>query len=447
MTTYVVLLPSHTSHTTITNARQTIGSIRTHSANNFVTDSAAAATAYGSGIKTNNRHVGTNPDGEAVANILEAAKLAGFRTGLVATSTIYDATPAGFSGHVTDRGDSGRLTAQQIGYAHPLGPVVDLMLGGGRCKFMSKTTPGNCRDDDIDLLGFAKDKGWAVSLNRDEFDTHLGNGTELSLPYIGLFDERTMLLEVDRAQTNAQPSLLEMSRVAISSLTRATEDAEKGFFLMIEASRIDHAGHDNDPVSILHDGIMYNQVMDHVKEYIGQHPDTVLISAADHETGGLTLLPGHNPYRMKEATASGGTLHIAQMAYDGTDMRGFVVDSLLPRFALEDATEEEIDELVASGIDDWKPYLVGMMSKRVGVSWGTFEHTSVDVGLVAYAKGCLMSFLKRELAGGHDNTEITPVLARLLGVDLEEATRKLRAAGQNGWMGPGPIPGPLPGIL
>ncbi|KAI9148301.1 heterokaryon incompatibility protein-domain-containing protein [Paramyrothecium foliicola] len=334
-------------------ADESIGFVRTHSADDIMTNSAAASTAFSTGIKTNNDYVATSPDGQPVGTILEAAKLAGYKTGLVVTSNIYHATPACFSAHTPDRGDSEGISAQQIGYSHSLGPVVDFLLGGGRCKLKPNADPGSCRDDKIDLVG-----------------------------------ERDMLLEMDRSQTNEEPSLLEMSRSAINALTHTTEDSDKGSFPMIEASRIDHAAHDNDPVGVLHETIMHNDVIKYLKECIDSNHDTVLLAAADHGTGGIANLQGQNPFRMSNATASGDILHIAWMNYNGTDPCGFWTESLLPRFALEDATEEDIEILLNSGIDDWKPNLVGMMSKMVGLLWASFEHTSVDTTLVAYGKGC-----------------------------------------------------------
>lgn len=74
---------------------QPVGLTRTQSANNLVTDSGAAGTALACGFKTNNGALGVLPNGQPVGSVLEAAKLNGFNTGLVVTSTINHATPAG----------------------------------------------------------------------------------------------------------------------------------------------------------------------------------------------------------------------------------------------------------------------------------------------------------------------------------------------------------------
>jgi alkaline phosphatase len=117
------------------------------------------------------------------------------------------------------------------------------MLGGGRCHFLPNTTEGSCRGDDIDVTRIAQDKhGWNYINNRKDFDAlKLGNAARL--PLLGLFAGYDIPYEIDRRNMNdIYPSLDEMARTALKILEIATQDSEKGFFLMIEGSRIDHAG-------------------------------------------------------------------------------------------------------------------------------------------------------------------------------------------------------------
>lgn len=126
-----------------------------------------------------------------VGSILEAAKLKGLKTGLVVTSTINHATPACYVAHVADRNS---YEKNEIGYSHPLGPMVDILLGGGRCYFKPQSDPISCRSDDVDLFGYAKKKGYRVMQNRAGFD-ELKKGTSkyAELPYIGLFNDGKQL--------------------------------------------------------------------------------------------------------------------------------------------------------------------------------------------------------------------------------------------------------------
>ncbi|KAJ4371795.1 hypothetical protein N0V86_008349 [Didymella sp. IMI 355093] len=132
-----------------------IGNARTHASDNLITDSAASATAFGCGVKTYNN-----------GSILEAAKMKGFKTGLV------------------------KIAEHEIGYSHPLGPQVDVLMGGGRCYFKPQSDPTSCRKDDINIFSYAKEKGYRVMQNRTSFD-ELKKGTTKAadLPYIGLFND------------------------------------------------------------------------------------------------------------------------------------------------------------------------------------------------------------------------------------------------------------------
>ena len=95
----------------------------------LITDSAAGATAFACGIKTYNRAIGVDPGRRPCGTVLEAAKLAGYLTGMVVTSKITDATPACFVSHVLDRGYENAIAEQLIGNG-PLNRTVDLLFGG-----------------------------------------------------------------------------------------------------------------------------------------------------------------------------------------------------------------------------------------------------------------------------------------------------------------------------
>lgn len=165
-----------------------MGTVRTNSFSDLVTDSAGAGTALATGQKTNNGVIGMNSDLQPMANILEAAKLAGYKTGLVATSIINHATPAAYSAHVEDRDDYDTIAAQQIGHSHPLGHVVDVLLGGGRCYFKPQNDSSSCRSDNLDLFGWAESEGWTVMQTLEDFASY-SNGKTPKLPYIGTFSD------------------------------------------------------------------------------------------------------------------------------------------------------------------------------------------------------------------------------------------------------------------
>lgn len=264
-----------------------IGSSRTRSTSSLITDSAAGATAFSCGLKSYNGAISVLPDQSPCGTVLEAAKKAGYMTGLVVTTRITDATPACFAAHVNSRSEEDRIAGQLVG-DHPLGQVVDLILGGGRCHFLPNSTDGSCRADDKNIVDLAKKNGFNYIDNRKDFDG-LNLGSSIKFPLLGLVANKDIPYEVDRRSVNdVYPSLDEMARTALRALSDATKDKDQGFFLMIEGSRIDHAGHGNDPVAQVHEVLAYDKAFASVVDFLkNDDVEGVLVGTSDHETGGL----------------------------------------------------------------------------------------------------------------------------------------------------------------
>lgn len=187
-----------------------IGQSRTRSSSSLVTDSAAGATAFSCGMKSYNGAISVLPSYEPCGSVMEAAKRKGYTTGLVVTTRITDATPAVFASHVRRREMEDDIALQMVGETHPLGRMVDLMMGGGRCHFLPNTTEGACRLDDVDVVKAAGKKGWNYISTREQFD-HLGSSVEL--PLLALFAPTDIPYEVDRRHQNeVYPSLEEVCR-------------------------------------------------------------------------------------------------------------------------------------------------------------------------------------------------------------------------------------------
>ena len=264
------------------------GTSRTRSTNSLVTDSAAGATAFSCGRKSYNGAISMLPSHRPCGTVLEAAKRAGFKTGLVVTTDVTDATPACFASHVDYRMQMDEIALQEIGEG-PLGRTVDLILGGGRCHFLPSGTEGSCRADDVDVVGIAREKhGWTYKGDRAGFD-ELRLGRNVSLPTLGLFATADVPFEIDRRNmADVYPSLSEMATTALTALEEATKDSDEGFFLMIEGSRIDHAGHFNDPAAQVREVLEYDRTFQIVLDFL-KKSDTegVLVATSDHETGGL----------------------------------------------------------------------------------------------------------------------------------------------------------------
>lgn len=378
-----------------------IGTSRTRSSSSLVTDSAAGATAFSCGFKSYNGAISVLPDHSPCGTVLEAASLAGYKTGLVVTTRLTDATPACFASHVNQRGYEDRIAEQEIG-EYPLGRVVDLMLGGGRCHFLPNSTEGSCRNDERDLVELAKQKGFNYLDDRKGFDA-LNGGAEAQLPLLGLLAEKDIPYEIDRrSQDEKYPSLEEMTRTALKILSDATADSEQGFFLMVEGSRIDHAGHANDPAAQVHEVMSYDKAFAAVTEFLEKNPTPgVLVATSDHETGGLAtarqLQPDYPDYLwypgvLASASHSGEFLSDNLKAYiseeaSRTKQQKYARTLLEKGLGVHDATDDEVNAL----IDPNYPYVpehvfTDIISRRAQIGWSTHGHSGTFFSLESILK-------------------------------------------------------------
>ncbi|KAJ6439938.1 repressible alkaline phosphatase precursor [Purpureocillium lavendulum] len=415
------------------------GSSRTRSSNSLVTDSAAGATAFSCGKKSYNGAISVLPDYEPCGSVLEAAKRAGYMTGLVVTTDITDATPACFASHVLLRQMQDDIALQEVGHGL-LGRSVDLMLGGGRCHFLPNSTEGSCRADDVDVVKLAQDKyGWTYTDSREGFN-ELKGGDKADLPLLGLFAPSDIPFELDRQrEDDIYPSLSEMAETALRALERATAGSDKGFFLMIEGSRIDHAGHINDPAAQVREVLEYDKAFKAVLDFIDDtKAETVLVATSDHETGGLASAlqePGHLPvynwYPQVLANASASCERLAQKLQDGVskqspplsqpDLKTWINSELVvPGLGISDATDEELT-LLAADPDGATNTFAAIISLRAHIGWSTHGHTAVDVNV--YSSGGSGA---DKIRGNVENTDVGKFLSQYLDVDVDAITKELR---------------------
>jgi alkaline phosphatase len=180
---------------------------------------------------------------------------------------------------------------------------------------------------------------------------------------------------------------------------------------------------------------MYNTVMDYVREWIDEHPDTIMMSAADHECGGLTL-NGYSPLRLSQAKHSGEHIQsIWNNRPSSADRRQFLVSEILPAAGLEDATSAEINTILdASSIS---AEVLRLQARRAGVNWSTGGHTGSDITLFGYAAKEQRRALQADLSGVWDNTQLPRYIEKILGVDMDAVTDELlnAAAEDPSWLG------------
>ena len=193
----------------------TLGLLTVHAADSLSTDSAAAATALASGCKAKVGALGICDDGTIPKTALEMAKEKGMRIGLVTNSTIYDASPAAFAGHVSNRRYFNLIIDQYL----RLG--VDLLLNDERDQFLPQKQPGSTRKDDNDMIAAFIRQGYTYA--SDKLELSRAKGSKL----FGLFSLQEMSFELDRDK-DKEPSLTEMTQAAIRFLE---EGNQRGFML------------------------------------------------------------------------------------------------------------------------------------------------------------------------------------------------------------------------
>src|SRR5581483_7724122 len=184
-----------------------LGLLTTHAADSLTTDSAAAATALAAGCKANIGAVGVCADGHTSKTVMERAREKGMRAALVTTSTVYDASPAAFLSHLSNRKDFESILDQYLRAA------PDLILGGGREQFLPAGRPESARKGGKDRLAEFTARGYAYA--SDKAGLTKASGAKL----LGLFTPGEMNFDLDR-DVNKEPSLVEMTRAAIRFLGR-----------------------------------------------------------------------------------------------------------------------------------------------------------------------------------------------------------------------------------
>ena len=251
-----------------------VGLARTYSANNRVTDSAAAGTALATGHKTNNGHIGVDPDKKPLKSILEKEEENGLATGLVATHSVTNATPAAFIAHQPSRKMEEEIAADY------LKTDIDLFICGGRKMF----TPSQ---DGRDLTRELQEKGYTIAYTMDE---------------VKAFERGKLggLLYDTSVPTMAQGRGDYLPQATAKAQEILGRNSPKGFFIMVEGSQIDKGGHGNDIRTIIDETTDFDNAVKVAYDYADRHPGTLVVVTADHETGGVTLPSGKPDFTLPD---------------------------------------------------------------------------------------------------------------------------------------------------
>ncbi|MFS0712789.1 alkaline phosphatase [Microbacterium sp. 2P01SA-2] len=258
------------------------------------TDSAAAGTALGTGVKTNNGTLGFEPGGDRLLTVGEQAQEVGKKVGLVTSVPFNHATPAGFIAHNADRNDYQGLAAEMIDSG------VDVLMGGGHPMYTDAHEPRPADWTWIAQRDYERVSTGATPFtfidDKADFDA-LAAGTAVPDKVFGLAQVAETLqynrpgLANDAALPYTDPAndVADLDTLARGALN-VLDTGDEGFFLMVEGGAVDWAGHANQTTRLVEEQIAFNDAVEAVESWVEENSswdETLVIVTADHETGYL----------------------------------------------------------------------------------------------------------------------------------------------------------------
>ncbi len=395
--------------------------IKTFSNDAQTTDSAPSMSAYMTGVKMNNEVLSMSSDtvakapaadgsstcpatgnGTPVSTLLELSKAAGKAVGAVTTTRVTHATPAATFAHICHRDAENDIAAQAVpggvGYNAALKDGLDVLMGGGRRHFLPKTSGGK-RIDGRDLVAEFKTAGY----------TYADTGTALAAidasktsKLVGLFHMDHVDYELDRVKRSLdQPSLATMTTKAIDVLAKN----QKGFFLMVEGGRIDHALHGTNAKRALEDAIAFDDAikaaLDAMQAKDPGLKNTLIVVTADHDHT-MTI----NGYSKR----GNPILDISRSYKDNTpnlDADGNTYTTLV--FG-NGPTRKDVRSSIVSGAADATQALHDDYLQETGVRMGSETHGGGDVMLMSTGAG------NASFKGTMDNTKVFGLVRSALGL-------------------------------
>jgi alkaline phosphatase len=249
-----------------------VGLSITCSADKLITDSAASATALATGYLTKNKYVGVDSSGHSLYSIFDLAENLEIATGIVLTSSVTHATPAGFFAETPDRNDQLTIASQM------LNENIEVIIGGGT-KYFLPVELGGSRKDSRNLIKEFKDKGYNTITDVNKLSGKLSSKQKI----LGLVDDDALPSALNRNFT-----LGELTGIALTKL----QDYQNGFVLMIEGSQIDWAAHDHKSPELLAEMHDFESAITEALEFAKTNSETLVLVTADHETGGVSIIKG-----------------------------------------------------------------------------------------------------------------------------------------------------------
>src|SRR5690606_31011658 len=246
------------------------------SALSIVTDSAAASSSWGGGVRVNNGSLNISPSGEENMPMWQKFKAKGKKAGCVTTVPITHATPAGFTVAMKSRNDQSAIAEEylRIGY--------DVLLGGGQKYFSAEH-----RKDKKDMFNAFAQQNYVVAKSKSDL-----KNTDKSKKLLGVFDFDALPYQIDRKQstelTNTIPTLAEMTEIAINQM----KDHKEGFVLQVESGKVDWAAHANDISALIHEQLQFDDAIAVAMKFAEQDGNTLVVITTDHGNANPGLIYG-----------------------------------------------------------------------------------------------------------------------------------------------------------
>ncbi|MEH7674265.1 alkaline phosphatase [Bacillus pumilus] len=350
-----------------------------------ITDSAAAATAMATGKKTYNDAIAVNQEKEPLRSVVEAAKEAQMKTAFVVSSDITDATPAAFGTHNVSRKNKEQIADhffdEKIGEEHK----VDILLGGGMQYFDRK---------DRDLVKEFEKSGYSILRSKDDLTS------QSSSKMLGLFQEDELDRAIDRPKH--VPTLKDMTQSALAQLN---QDNSHGFFMLLEGSTIDSAGHENDVVGAMSEMEDFEKAVQAALQFAKKDQETLVVITADHATGGFSFgadgMTSETGYKWDPApilAAKKTPVYMAKKIAGGQSVRDVLHTHI--DFSLTNEEISQVEKAAQSGkASTIQLSIQHIFDQRSFSGWTTFAHTGEDVPVYAYGPG------KAAFQGWIDNTK------------------------------------------
>jgi alkaline phosphatase len=394
---------------------------------NLVTDSASAATAWSSGVKTYNAALGVDGKGQVVPTVMELAKKAGYRTGNVSTAEITDATPAGQMTHLLARGCQGPVYSakscqdtQITGSELPTSDIrvvpaakqiarngtADVIFGGGLSRFDAADEQA-LKDQGYQVLGSAASQTVASA---DELQAASGDKV------FGLFNKGNLTVEKakqdhpDTAEAK-EPKLAELTQKAISLLDgKGTKG--NGFYLQVEGALIDKRSHANDAAQTLEEIKAFDDAVKVALDFAKADGHTLVIVTADHECAGFNIIE-KGSFTNAEAANPPVNVDSGNPANNSTPSRpgGNTKDPSRSTGIVNGAGSADPHNFAPATFrtpDDADDVADGSPEASLWLAYLSGNHTGADVPIYAYGSG------SDKVQGTIENTDLFGIVADAL---------------------------------